>query len=380
LKLSVKISNVAGQEARGGCRKCGMLGHLTFQCRNTPAIPLSSDLHSSSGSDSDESRTEAEQAIAVTERLAVCDDSWSQCLLGWMYDKGKGKPLDASKAVRLYAKSAVQGNATGRYNLGVCYETGHGVKKDMTKAVKHYQIAASQGNTWAQYNLALCHSNGDGVSKDLVKAAEYLQQAAKQGDAWALCALALAHERATGVSRDMEKAISLYRESAERGCPTAQYNLAVFYMHGQHGVPCDPEIMYELLTRAAEQGLSAAKAALVRNYGKSSGVLKDMKEVVLHEYGAAACDLKTNTQLDINKAAALYGSIVESCQRDNVPPPFASRALVSATHRMYWRTIRLLWIAVHKNSSSCLLSSLSVCLIEYLIEFIAPVISQTLKD
>jgi TPR repeat protein len=29
-------------------------------------------------------------------------------LLGWMYDKGKGKPLDASKAVRLYAKSAAQ--------------------------------------------------------------------------------------------------------------------------------------------------------------------------------------------------------------------------------------------------------------------------------
>ncbi len=34
LKLLVKISNVSGNETRGGCKKCGMLGHLTFQCRN----------------------------------------------------------------------------------------------------------------------------------------------------------------------------------------------------------------------------------------------------------------------------------------------------------------------------------------------------------
>lgn len=31
-----------GSENRGGCKKCGMLGHLTFQCRNTIQMPSSS--------------------------------------------------------------------------------------------------------------------------------------------------------------------------------------------------------------------------------------------------------------------------------------------------------------------------------------------------
>jgi hypothetical protein len=33
LKLA-RISNLSGVESRGACKKCGMVGHLTFQCRN----------------------------------------------------------------------------------------------------------------------------------------------------------------------------------------------------------------------------------------------------------------------------------------------------------------------------------------------------------
>ena len=35
LMLLAKMTNVSGSETRGGCSKCGMMGHLRFQCRNT---------------------------------------------------------------------------------------------------------------------------------------------------------------------------------------------------------------------------------------------------------------------------------------------------------------------------------------------------------
>eukprot|EP01039_Chlorochromonas_danica_P011084 gene11084-12344_t len=36
LMLLARMSNLSGSESRGGCKRCGMLGHLSFQCRNAP--------------------------------------------------------------------------------------------------------------------------------------------------------------------------------------------------------------------------------------------------------------------------------------------------------------------------------------------------------
>jgi hypothetical protein len=50
LLLLAKMSNLSGSETRGACTRCGMVGHLTFQCRNTPKlnVPDESDSDSSS--------------------------------------------------------------------------------------------------------------------------------------------------------------------------------------------------------------------------------------------------------------------------------------------------------------------------------------------
>lgn len=40
LLLLAKMSNVSGADTtRGACKRCNMMGHLTFQCRNAPAVP-----------------------------------------------------------------------------------------------------------------------------------------------------------------------------------------------------------------------------------------------------------------------------------------------------------------------------------------------------
>lgn len=53
LMLLAKMANLSGVESRGGCSRCGMLGHLTFQCRNP--IEIKSSDSESSDSDSDSS-------------------------------------------------------------------------------------------------------------------------------------------------------------------------------------------------------------------------------------------------------------------------------------------------------------------------------------
>ncbi len=54
LMLLAKMTNLSGVESRGGCKKCGMLGHLTFQCRNAVGAPVNKNVISStSSSDSD---------------------------------------------------------------------------------------------------------------------------------------------------------------------------------------------------------------------------------------------------------------------------------------------------------------------------------------
>lgn len=55
LLLLAKMSNLSGMESRGGCTKCGALGHLTFQCRNkVSTIIANNDNDSSSTSSSDD--------------------------------------------------------------------------------------------------------------------------------------------------------------------------------------------------------------------------------------------------------------------------------------------------------------------------------------
>ena len=36
ITLWIENTDLIGTEIRGGCTRCGMLGHLTFQCRNPP--------------------------------------------------------------------------------------------------------------------------------------------------------------------------------------------------------------------------------------------------------------------------------------------------------------------------------------------------------
>eukprot|EP00388_Colpodella_angusta_P041466 GDKK01053338.1.p1 GENE.GDKK01053338.1~~GDKK01053338.1.p1 ORF type:complete len:204 (-),score=41.62 GDKK01053338.1:85-696(-) len=70
LMLLAKMSNLSGVESRGGCKKCGMLGHMTFQCRNTTGpVVEKNDESSSSSSSSDEDEAPARPTAHTAQSL-----------------------------------------------------------------------------------------------------------------------------------------------------------------------------------------------------------------------------------------------------------------------------------------------------------------------
>lgn len=74
LLLLVKLSKFSGSESRGNCKKCGMLGHLTFQCRNTkPSVTAEIDSISSSSDDGTDDLTMGTKRIY--ESIIVSESS-----------------------------------------------------------------------------------------------------------------------------------------------------------------------------------------------------------------------------------------------------------------------------------------------------------------
>lgn len=68
--LLARLSNLSGTESRGGCKKCGMLGHLTFQCRNQVAIPAQNRSNDSSDDDSSSANEDMprDSSAPITQR------------------------------------------------------------------------------------------------------------------------------------------------------------------------------------------------------------------------------------------------------------------------------------------------------------------------
>lgn len=130
---------------------------------------------------------------------------------------------DFAAAVQEWQGDVARGDADAMYNLAQAYKWGRGVKQDMAKAEELYGKAAALGHLQASDNYGL-----------------FLFQRGQRG-------LALPYIRA----------------AADRGDPRAQYLLGLAHYNGEN-VTRDPVRAYALVSLAQQQGLEAAKAALMQ--------------------------------------------------------------------------------------------------------------------
>jgi TPR repeat protein len=117
-------------------------------------------------------------ALRLADPLAARGDARAQSVLGLIYYRGRGVPVDLNEAVKWFRRAADQRDAAAQFYLGVIYSEGHGVPQDYAEAAKWYRLAANQGDALAQYNLGLAYARGEVGEPDNVSAYVWFNLAA----------------------------------------------------------------------------------------------------------------------------------------------------------------------------------------------------------
>lgn len=93
------------------------------------------------------------EAFSLYTQAANDGNSYSQCMLGYMYENGVGVTRDLDRAVSWYEKAAYQGLKEAQFNLGNMYYMGKGVTQNKETARSWWRKAADQGYPQAQQYL-----------------------------------------------------------------------------------------------------------------------------------------------------------------------------------------------------------------------------------
>ncbi|KAF9354908.1 hypothetical protein BGX26_007221 [Mortierella sp. AD094] len=188
-------------------------------------------------------------------------DAKAQCILGFMYQYGKGSIKNHRSAREWYTKAVNQGYDNAQNNLGIMCASGEGGAKNYSEALELFFKAGFQGHARAQSNLGLSYESGLGVAYDPIKAAEWYIKSANQGSARSQYRLGTLYLEGDGVQSNIPKGLDLIRKSAIQGNASAQNKLGNMYYHGE-GVQRNPSIAREWWDRSAKQGNASANSNL----------------------------------------------------------------------------------------------------------------------
>ncbi len=212
--------------------------------------------------------------------------------LGVMYYYGRGVDQDYNQALEHYEAAAKKGDGQAYHFLAFIYQNGKGAPLNYQKAreyyqqaLKHYLEAGNKGDASAYVRLGNMYYEGDGVPQDYQKAMEYYQEASKlkSGDGEYRLATMLARGKVKGVSEDKEainaryqKVIEFYKEKGKNGDANAYAMLGSIYKDGVYVyrwyVRQDYKQALEYYQKGAEMGNGASYYEIGRMYNNAQGV------------------------------------------------------------------------------------------------------------
>jgi len=132
-------------------------------------------------------------------------------------------------------------------------------KSDYSTAVAIWRPLAEKGDADAAFNLAQAYRLGRGVPLDLAAAQNWFQRAAVQGHIDAQTTLGLLLFQ----NGNRIGGLRWLKTASEKGEPRAMLVYGTALYNGD-GIPQDPVLGYAYVSRAAAQGLSAAKDTLAQ--------------------------------------------------------------------------------------------------------------------
>ena len=202
--------------------------------------------------------------------------------LGMNYSRGYGCQQDLARAHACFKLAAERGSVQAQFNLAWSYHHGSGVQKSYEAALKWYSAAAQQGNPGAIRGIGeLFELGAGGLQRDLRRAAQLYEQAAQLGDIVAEYNLGVFYEHGEGVRVDRRLSASYLERAATKGHDSAQLNLGLLYQSGIDGVPDYRKAIY-WLQMSAEAGNRKAHGAIGQMYLAGQGVERNIKKAIDH--------------------------------------------------------------------------------------------------
>ncbi len=166
-------------------------------------------------------------AKAHTRLLALAQKGNSKAMnmVGLLYDRGQGVPINSKKALEWFRRSADAENAEGMYNLGRLLEQGRGTPRHVDSAAVWFRKAADLGQPDAQYNLGRLYERGEGVVRNDKHAAGWYSLAATADNVEAQARLGHLYHIGKGVPVNLERATLLLYGATMRGHTIARDEL-----------------------------------------------------------------------------------------------------------------------------------------------------------
>lgn len=263
---------------------------------------------------------QATDSVKTIYELAKKGDAAAQNQVGYWYFMGTHVKQNYEEAVKWWLLSGKQNNPYALGNLGICYQAGFGVEPDSAKAVKLFDRALKEGYTslfptlenladedmfYASY-VASCYKRGIGTKRNPGKAAIYFEKCANQGSVPAMVELGSLYRE----TNKPEKAYEWYEKAAKFDNPVAIYYCGDMLQKGE-GVEQDKEKGFNLILRAADDGVRTAQFDVARCYYTGDGTVKN-ENLGAQWLAKAANQGLTKAQYQLGLAYALGEGVEEN--------------------------------------------------------------------
>lgn len=147
----------------------------------------------------------------------------AQQILGFMFEKGLGTPVNRVAAADWYRKAADAGNAKAQYYYGrLLLEGGGGIRRDREQAVRLFTKAADAGNGEAMAALGRALMKGEGIDRNKSEGLRWYERAAAKDVTEAQYQMALLYKNGDAVGKSNTVALEWMEKAARKGHPKAQ--------------------------------------------------------------------------------------------------------------------------------------------------------------
>jgi hypothetical protein len=216
-------------------------------------------------------RFEDAKALPLLLPSAESGDRAAQFMVGRIYTRNRGVPVDVQRSIHWYERAVAQGAYQAANNLGIIYRFGEGVPVDMAKAAGYFRIAADGGMANGCYMLGVHLEQGQGVDRDLREALHWYEQADAAKDR-----NSLNQESRRDLGQRLE--LAQLRLKADEGDPRAMMSLAAWYAGGGSHLGKDVGEATRLRIAAAEVGYAPAQVMAGESLVFGVGARKDVKK------------------------------------------------------------------------------------------------------